>query len=247
MQEPAFLKTQCSQCGGRVDFPTERINTEAQCPHCTSPLRLTPGTCLIAAGEIFRVKEPHTKQWWRGVYLRHRLISLWLAAAGAAIVAASAGDPTAHAHGSSYSDTMSPEEYDRNVEEAARERAGSPIWRIVGYCLMVPVIGLLPLYLLQYDPKLVAQHREHKAWLKETSKEAERQREERIRSDPNTCPNCRSTNFNIHYPSRPTLWAPISLGGIFLSAASSAMADAMFRPEKVCAECGERWPAPEYE
>ncbi|HEU5069815.1 MAG TPA: hypothetical protein VFV96_05290 [Verrucomicrobiae bacterium] len=66
----------------------------------------------------------------------------------------------------------------------------------------------------------------------------------KVRENPNQCPKCGSEEFNTHYPSKPRVWTPLNLTGVLLGTAANSMADAMFKPERVCTQCGCRWPAP---
>lgn len=66
----------------------------------------------------------------------------------------------------------------------------------------------------------------------------------KVLQDPAHCPNCGSDEFDTYCPSKPQLWTPASFSGIVLGAAANSMADAMFKPERICIHCRCRWPAP---
>lgn len=57
---------------------------------------------------------------------------------------------------------------------------------------------------------------------------------------PRECQYCGCTEFDIVTPSKPFLFAPLSLAGILISAASSAIGDAIFHDEYRCARCGRK-------
>ena len=40
MSPSDFLKGNCEQCGGRIEFPAEGAGTEVACPHCAQPTAL---------------------------------------------------------------------------------------------------------------------------------------------------------------------------------------------------------------
>ena len=62
----------------------------------------------------------------------------------------------------------------------------------------------------------------------------------RAKFQPSVCKYCGCTEFDIVTPSKPVLFAPLSLSGIFISAAASVIGDAIFRDEYRCARCGRK-------
>jgi hypothetical protein len=120
----------------------------------------------------------------------------------------------------------------------------------LGLMLLAPMLLLVPLYFLQYDAEEEARRAEQRLRQKAmTERLAEERRADRLRRicrNPNVCPSCGSQDICVEIPSKPGVFAPTSLSGIILTAASSALADAIFEPERVCMTCGDRWPAPNY-
>jgi hypothetical protein len=41
MSRTKYLKGQCAECGGRLEFPAEAIGMTSDCPHCGKPTELT--------------------------------------------------------------------------------------------------------------------------------------------------------------------------------------------------------------
>jgi hypothetical protein len=92
-------------------------------------------------------------------------------------------------------------------------------------------------------PSILASLRRKKAEVSRDLKKAE-EFVRKVRQNPHRCPNCGSEEFDTYYPSKPQLWTPVSFSGILLGAAANSMADAMFKPERICIHCRCRWPAP---
>src|SRR5579871_5566168 len=40
MSDSTYLKCSCAQCGGHIEFPSEALGTDANCPHCGNAIRL---------------------------------------------------------------------------------------------------------------------------------------------------------------------------------------------------------------
>jgi hypothetical protein len=55
------------------------------------------------------------------------------------------------------------------------------------------------------------------------------------------CPNCNSTNYLIHQPSRPIVFGPMTFVGQLLAGLANSMADSIFTAELECLQCGHRW------
>ena len=57
---------------------------------------------------------------------------------------------------------------------------------------------------------------------------------------PSACPSCGCGEFRIVSPSRPLLITPISIAGAILSAGAHLAAQAIFKDECYCVNCGQR-------
>jgi hypothetical protein len=89
--------------------------------------------------------------------------------------------------------------------------------------------------------------------IRDRRSEANRKRDEelefqrRIRENPFQCPKCESLDIVTYHPSKPVVFTPMSFTGILAGGIANAMANKIFTVERVCRNCGCRWPAPEYE
>jgi DNA-directed RNA polymerase subunit RPC12/RpoP len=64
----------------------------------------------------------------------------------------------------------------------------------------------------------------------------------RLISVGGACAKCGSRDYDIYEPSKPWVLTPMSFTGIMAGAVANAMADRIFKPERVCRNCGYRWP-----
>ncbi len=56
------------------------------------------------------------------------------------------------------------------------------------------------------------------------------------------CPNCGCLDYDLYEPARPVVFGSMTFTGQLLAGISNSMADAMFKPEKVCCKCGQHRP-----